>query len=266
MTIEYEALPLPEIYRRVLGGIPFQATEFSLSNTMMMRDRGDVDMAAVAVFPNRAFRHGTLVVAKESPLTDPRDLRGRRVGVVDYSMTAAVWLRGILADEYGVHWSEVQWVSGNRQRFAPPGSVGIQYDDRDLETMLTCGDIDALVSPRPRDARLPAAQRRLRPLLPEAHLIEEDYFRRTGLFPINHAIVLPGHMLDSYERVPEALQAAHLHALSNVPNSTNDMAFLPEHLVGWSQRNRFTVERLADYLLEQELVSDPVDVDAMFRI
>ena len=82
------------------------------------RTVASIGCMGIPVFPYRAFRHSTLYVRKDSPLREPVDLRGMRVGVPDFSMTAAVWTRGILADQYDVQWQDLHWVTNDKQRFA----------------------------------------------------------------------------------------------------------------------------------------------------
>src|SRR6476646_11165850 len=110
IVIEYAVRPLLEIFEGMLNDRAYEACEFSLSNYIMLQDRGATWIHAVPVFPYRAFRHSTLYVRKDSPLQEPADLHGKRVGVPDFSMTAAVWTRGILADQYGVQWRDLRWV------------------------------------------------------------------------------------------------------------------------------------------------------------
>jgi 4,5-dihydroxyphthalate decarboxylase len=102
--IEYEVRPLADLYKMILGHGDFEVSEFSLSNHAMFRDKGDNWLTAIPVFPSRAFRHSTIIVKKDSPLEDFSQLRGKRVGIVEYSMTAAVWTRGHMFEDYGIHW------------------------------------------------------------------------------------------------------------------------------------------------------------------
>ena len=117
-------------------------------------------------------------------------LAGKRVGVSEYTMTAAVWVRGIMLDDYGVHWRDIRWVSKMDKRFPPPTSVDLESSPDNLEDLLAAGSIDALLMPRPQDLRLPSNQRRFRPLLDNVQAVERDYYERTGIFPIMHTVVV----------------------------------------------------------------------------
>ena len=122
IDVTYFVRPLLDIFETMLTERNYDACEFSLSNYIMLKAAGAEWLHAVPIFPYRAFRHSTLHVRRGSTLIAPAELRGKVVGVPDYSMTAAVWTRGILDEQYGVHWSEVRWVTNERQRF--PGAQG----------------------------------------------------------------------------------------------------------------------------------------------
>ncbi len=139
IDIRYATAPLRDVFLRMLTERCYEACEFSLSNYLMLKDRGADWLHAIPVFPYRAFRHSSLYVRKDSPLREPADLRGKRVGVPDFSMTAAVWTRGILADQYGVQWQELRWVVSGKQRFAALPGVTLEAVDGDLETLLAEG-------------------------------------------------------------------------------------------------------------------------------
>jgi 4,5-dihydroxyphthalate decarboxylase len=160
--IRYNRAPVLEIFERVLVERAFQCCEFSLSNYIMLKDRGATLLHAVPIFPYRAFRHSTLYVRKDSPIREPKDLAGKRVGVPDYTMTVAVWTRGILSEQYGVKWSELKWVVSGRQRFEALAGLSMEQAEADLETDLIEGRIDALLTPSLRDNVRSESERQLR--------------------------------------------------------------------------------------------------------
>ncbi|MBO6783611.1 MAG: hypothetical protein JJ899_10130, partial [Alphaproteobacteria bacterium] len=174
--IRYEPGVLEEIYAKVLNNQPFQACEFSLSNYTMMRDRGAGDwLTAIPVFANRDFRHSIIWVRKDSELDSAEQLAGRRVGVRDYTMTAAVWLRGTLLDEYDTDWRDIDWYANAEQRFPALEGVPLTLLDDDPETMLLEGRLDAFISPRPRDLmQKPPDERELRPIVRDVQAVERE--------------------------------------------------------------------------------------------
>jgi 4,5-dihydroxyphthalate decarboxylase len=247
---------------------------------MMMRDRGADFLFALPIFPSRPFSHIALRVAKTSPLRDPSELKGKRVGVPDYSMTAAVWARGLLEEEFGVHWSEIEWVTGMTSRFEPPATVRLTRTAADLEDLCVSGEIDALVIPHPREEGRPPSERRLRTLIPDNEAHERRRFGQTGFHPINHCVALSADALtrepDAPRRIFAAYVAAKRRALSRHLGST----LMPWGEARWADMletfsgdpfpygltpaNRRVAQTLAALLEAQELVSAAPNLDEIF--
>jgi 4,5-dihydroxyphthalate decarboxylase len=176
----------------------FDVSEMSLSNYTTLLDKGNSPFIAIPVFPSRVFRHSGVYVRADSTIERPEDLKGRRVGVGDYQMTAAVWVRGFLAHEYGVMPEDVTWVVGSPIRsIRPPDGVRLEIlpPDTTLEAMLERGEIDALSS-----VMIPhGLGKTFRRLFREPRKVERDYYRKTRIFPIMHTFVLKTEL---YERKP----------------------------------------------------------------
>ncbi len=205
-----------EMFFRQLRYQEFDVSELSLSKYIMMRAAGDDRFIALPVFPSRSFRHRNIFVRADRGIAQPRDLAGRRIGVPEYSMTAAVWVRGLLKDEYGVGAADITWVQAGQEQ---PGRAelaqldlsryGIHLEtvaDRSLSEMLVAGDIDAMIS-----AKEPSCYRRsphvLR-LIEDYRPVEEDYFRRTGVFPIMHCVVVRQSLYRQYPWMAQSLTKA----------------------------------------------------------
>jgi 4,5-dihydroxyphthalate decarboxylase len=277
----YRPSDLPTIYARILNHEPFEASEFSLSNFTMMRDRGMTHMVAIPVFVNRAFRHGIIWVRRDSDLTEPAQLRGKRIGVQDYTMTAAVWLRGTLIDDYDLHWSELDWYAHKKQRFAAPGKAGLTLVEDDTEAMLLDGRLDAYISPRPKDLARPLGERRLRPLIADAEAVERDYFLRTGIYPINHCMVIHRNVYDRQPEVARAIFEAYAHSKKVALQRKVGSTFVPWGAEYWAQTmsvfggdpfpfglddsNRHNVGTLVGYLYEQGLIARKPEVEELFQ-
>ena len=214
IDIRYTPAPLREVFVKMLNERCYEACEFSLSNYLMLKDRGADWLHAIPVFPYRAFRHSTLYVRKDSPLRESVDLRGKRVGVPDFSMTAAVWTRGILADQYDVQWQDLQWIVNGRQRFATLPGVTLQTIDGDLETALIEGRIDALLTPESADDRKPTGERKFRTLIADAQAAEVAYLRAFGIYPINHVVIIRSDALQRSPGLPRVLFEAYSEAKS----------------------------------------------------
>jgi 4,5-dihydroxyphthalate decarboxylase len=281
IRINYTTAQLMPVFERMISERAYQACEFSLANYIMLKDRGADWLSAIPVFPQRAFRHANFYLRHDSPIREPLQLRGRRIGVPDYSMTLAVWMRGILFEQYGVHWSEMRWTAGGRQRFQTLDDVAIDVTGEDLEDALLNGAIDVLLAPRTRDDLRPRGQRRFRRLIADAQAAEEAYLDKTGIYPINHVVVLRS---DSIERMPDLPRA-----LCEAFETCKEMAYkrrLGATLVPWGARhwtrmfekfggdplpygltpaNRMVIGKLGEFLQDQKLIAKPPDLDLLFN-
>jgi 4,5-dihydroxyphthalate decarboxylase len=177
----------------------FDAAEMSLSSYVVGLTR-DAPFVGLPVFPSRMFRHSGIYLSAASDIREPVDLAGRRVGLAEYQLTANVWIRGLLADEYAVPVESVTYVTGGLHTPGRIEKVAIDLPPsmrveplgagRTLTEALATGEIDALYSPR-----APASFGRR--LFDPSRPVEEEYYRRTGIFPIMHVVVL---RRDVYER------------------------------------------------------------------
>lgn len=285
------ALNVENIFWRMLRHREFDASELSFGGYVVRRGRGLDDIAAIPVFLSRSFRHSSIYVRRDGEISGPEDLRGRRVGVPEYQMTAAVWVRGILADDFGLLPREVEWVEGGleepgRQSAEPVAPAGVRIvpapDGRSLSEMLVEGDLDALVT-----ARTPAVFRRnggpLVRLFSEPWVQEREYFRRTGIFPIMHTVGIRREVIDANPWIPQTLYRAFVEAkrlaqadliqTSALPIS---LPFVLEHtattedLMGadpWPyglEENRVTLETFVRYAVEQGLIAAAMPIEDLF--
>jgi 4,5-dihydroxyphthalate decarboxylase len=163
------------------------------------------------------FRHSAAYVNVDAGIHRPADLAGKRVGVPEYQMTATVWLRGILQDDYGLRPSDVRWFAGGQEhagrrekvRLVLPPDVRLEPipEGRTLSSMLEAGEIDALFA-----ARMPSplvdGSPRIRRLFENYREVECDYYRRTGIFPIMHAVTIRRELYERHPWVAQSLQKA----------------------------------------------------------
>ena len=187
-----------ETFWRMLNHEEFDVSEMSLSSYTILRSEGDTRFIAIPVFPSRVFRHSAVYLRADSKIEKPQDLKGKRIGVGDYQMTAAVWVRGFLKSEYGVVPEDVTWVLGRPVRtIKPPAGIRIEAmpAETTLEAMLERGEIDALAS-----VMIPKALgSTMRRLFREPRQVERAYYEKTGIFPIMHTFVLKTSL---YEKNP----------------------------------------------------------------
>ena len=296
--IDLTFLPLespPEIFTRMLSNEAFDACEMSLSHYFRHRSGGAGDhpfpFVAIPVFPLRKFRHSFIFINTKSGIEKPEDLAGRRIGVMEYSQTAACWIRGILQDDYGVTPESITWFIGGVNRPGHPSvlqnrprsDVSIEYigDTRTLNDMLVAGEIDALIGARsPRSlGRVPHVQR----LFPDYRRVEQDYFRRTRIFPIMHTVVLREGLYREKPWVADSLfkgfVASKRLAWEGMHDDGNTRLMLPwlandieemKAVCGgdpwWYgvEPNRHVLDTIARYLHRERFVPQPLDIDTLF--
>ena len=185
--------PPSQIFLRMLRNEEFDASEMSLSNYMIALGRGDRRFVAIPVFPSRVFRHSYIWVNTKSGIKTPQDLRGKRVGILDYSMTALLFIRGMLKHQYGVQPEEIDWFRSRSEHVSIKTPPGIRIENigesQTLDDWLEAGKLDAVaVTSAPRGFRkgLPFIRR----LFDNSREVEAEYYRQTKIFPIMHTVVI----------------------------------------------------------------------------
>jgi 4,5-dihydroxyphthalate decarboxylase len=221
VTLDTHVLPTSKLFPIAAQEARFDVTEMSLSTYILQLSRGTTPYTAIPVFLSRAFRHNGFFARAGSGIESPADLSGKRVGVPEYQMTAGLWMRGILADEYGVDLSSIRWRTGaldegvRRERLdlkLPPGMfVEPVEDGRTLQDLLLAGEIDAVLAPKPPAAFL-AGDARLRRLIDDFETAEQEYHRRTGFFPIMHLIAVRRSLAEAKPALCPALFEAFTEA------------------------------------------------------
>lgn len=282
-------LPPEEIFWRMGRFEEFDTSEFSLSSYHVLRAQGR-SLIAIPAFPSRAFRHSSIYVRTDAGIGAPADLRGKRVGVPKYHMTAAVWIRGLLEHEYGVAPSQMRWFEGGEGGRVKEVDVALPGDIRvesvpascSLSAMLEAGELDAFIG-----ARMPAAfaagSPRIRRLFPDFKAEEQAYYRRTGIFPIMHTVVLRGELHRAHPWLARSLYKAFCQAkdlcLRQLGEATALACALPGLLAEleetraimgadpWPygvERNRKVLETVGQYAVEQGLIPRPLPMEEMF--
>lgn len=280
-------LPVEEIFLRAFRAAEFDVTELSLSSYAVSVDRGDAAYVALPVFPSRAFRHNGIWIRTDGSVQSPRDLVGRRVGVPEYQMTAALWIRGMLDDDFGVAHDRVAYRTGGlytagrseKIAIAPPGVDIAPLSSGTLSEALHSGEIDALYSPYPPAGAADGAVRRL---WTDTREVEADYFRRTGIFPIMHVFAIRRDVVERHRWLPavltEAFTASKDRALAALAKGGSLAASLPfgfsevewtRELMGedyWPygvEANRVVLEAAVRYLHRQGLTSRELSIDEL---
>lgn len=214
IDLTYLNMPVEETFFRMLRHREFDVSEMSLSSYVVSCFSDERPFVAIPVFPSRFFRHSSIYVNADAGIDEPKDLVGRKVGCPEYQMTAPVWIRGILSDEYGVRVEDVSYFTGgeespNRSEKIPlslPESIRVKRigPDQTLAAMLRDGKIDALYTAR-KPSTYDGPRGRVQRLFEDFVEIERAYFRRTGIFPIMHTLVIRREVYEQNRWVAHSL-------------------------------------------------------------
>ena len=280
-----------EIFDRMAKSQAFDLSEFSSSEYVSRFAAGQCPFVALPVFPSRVFRHALIFINRKH-IKKPKDLQGKRIGVPLYTMTAAIFQKGLLSDEHGIDFSRVEWVEGDINSAKPHGNPTIlplvkkaaisgNTSGKSLSTLLEEGTLQALIG-----TGVPSAYGRnpdIVRLYPDYRAAEMDYYKRTKIFPIMHTVVI---RRDTFEKHPfiagslfKAFDAAKRIALEKMRYRGTLRSMLPwmhaelddiEQVFGgdpWPygvEANRPTLEALVRYLAEQGVVAKAPRVDDLF--
>jgi 4,5-dihydroxyphthalate decarboxylase len=222
IAVNYETrIPVHSIFVGMAEREEFDVSEMSLSLYTTRRSRAlaggePFPFVAIPVFPSRVFRHGNFFVNRKTGITTPKGLEGKRVGIQEYRQTAGIWMRGILREEYGVDTEAIDWVEGGVDVPREPTNSDVMPDravrisalaDHDtLSAAISGGEIDAIMA-----ARQPASSRtdpEVVRLIPDFRTVEQDWFRRTGIFPIMHTVVIREALYDENPWIAQSLFTA----------------------------------------------------------
>ena len=209
-----------EAFHRAFKYQEFDVTELSMSSYMNVQSRGGSPYIGIPAFVSRLFRHSSIYVRKDSGISKPEDLKGKTVGVPEYQMTAALWVRGFLQDEYGVMPTEIAWRNGGleeggREERSPlhlPDEIDLQSIPKDetLSEHLNDGRLDAVIS-----ARAPSCYHsndEVVRLFPDYKTAEQAYYTKTGMFPIMHLIGIKRSIVEKHPWLPVNVYNAFVKA------------------------------------------------------
>ena len=289
---EFTVLSPPENFIRTFTEQPFDVTEMSFSNYMTAFADDRSSYIAIPAFLSRTFRHGAIFIRTDRDINVPGDLEGKTIGLVEYDMTAAVVVRGMLRDEYGIDTKSIHWRVGDpevpwRERipipWVPYGTdVQPMPDGETLNDALVNGTIDALIGIEPPSC-FAAGEPGITRLFPEWRAAERDYYSRTGIFPIMHAVGIKRDLLDANpwlaDALLEAFESAKAMAIAELAVTNAPKATLPwvaaelrttRNIMGddyWPygvSQNRQVLETLIRWSYEDELISRRLSIDELF--
>jgi 4,5-dihydroxyphthalate decarboxylase len=288
----FMALPPEEIFFRAFRRAEFDICELSMSSFTVKTAQGDCRYVGVPAFVSRTFRH-TAIYVRTDRIKKPADLKGKKVGVPEYQLTANVWARAILQDDHGVKPSDIHWLRGGLVEAGRLEKINITLPkdlkledipaERTLSDMLESGEIDGIIAPR-----VPTPFERGHPhvgwLFPDPVAAAKDYFKRTGIFPIMHLIGVRRELADHHPWLPAAVFKAFslaktiaLEKLSDTSSTKVTLPFVEERLIEaralmgedfWSygvDGNRKTLETFLRHHHAQGLSPRLVKVEELFH-
>lgn len=267
-----EVTPITTAFRRMVRSLAYDVSEMALSTYLCARAY-DKPMTALPIFVLRRFEHASIVYNTKSGITSPADLAGRRVGARSYTLTPAVWVRGILQSTYGVEPSQVQWVLFGDEHVAEytaPSNVVPAPAGQDIVAALLAGEIDAAIGVRGVDAP------EIQPLIPAPRQAAIQYWQQSGIYPISHLLVVKDAILNEHPWVAEELWRLCTEAkdgyLTHLRHGTaNDTAMQAmreaigdDPLLYGVAPNRRTLEAFIQFNVAQQIIPKPVEVDSLF--
>jgi 4,5-dihydroxyphthalate decarboxylase len=246
IDLTYLSLPVEETFFRQMRHREFDISELSLSSYVVSLNADKPPFIALPIFPSRFFRHNGIYVNANSGIREPKDLIGKRVGTPEFQLTACVWIRGILADEYKVPvWSTSHWQGGlenagrvEKANVQLPAEARYEVipETKTLSDMLEAGEIDALYSPRAPSSFLkgsPAVKR----LFENYYDVEREYYTRTKIFPIMHIIAVKRELYEQHPWIIQSIYKAFVQAQRIAYDDLHQLAalkamlpWLPKHL------------------------------------
>lgn len=238
-------LPVEETFFRMLRHREFDVAEMSLSSYVMSLFAEAPPFIAIPVFPSRFFRHSCIYINRHSGIREPKDLVGKRVGTPEYQMTAGVWIRGILSDDYHVPVTGVRYFNGGEEepgrpeklRLSLPPEIQLESipPTKTLAAMLDAGEIDALYT-----ARMPSTFERgsgnVCRLFEDYQSVEREYYVRSKIFPIMHTVVIRREVYDQHPWIAQSLCKAFVLAQREVYQELYQTAAL-KYMLPWLIRH-----------------------------
>ena len=292
IDLDIKVLRPRETFPRMLEDKEFEVSELSLGSYASLIGRGDCPFVALPVALSKIFRHSCIYVRTDAGIRTPQDLRGKRVGTTQLGSTATIFMNGMLRHEYGVTLEDIHWFIGGmttptQRPLIPlklPDKIKVEFlpADRTLEGMLESGDLDALLA-----IFIPSifekGSSRIARLFPNYYEVERDYYRRTGIFPIMHTVVLRDDVYREHPWAARSIYRAFCEARDLAIDGLYDtdalrlsLPWLIDHIeetrrvMGkdfWAyglEPNRPALKAIGEYVYEQGLSPRIVSPDELF--
>jgi len=284
-------LEVEEIFYRFTRFREWEVSEMSFGKFCSLQARGDTSLVGLPIFPSRSFRHSGIFVRPDGPVDAPDRLAGARIGLPEWTVTATVYQRALLQHEFGLDLREIRWTQGGINESGrietlpvalPDGITVVPERERSLNQMLLDGDLDAILVPHP-PAAFEDRSGRIVQLFSDSRAVEEDYYLRTGIFPIMHLVVLRDDVYQEHPWVAGSLVTAFLHAkdrsLARLRDATaphfplpwgperartDESVFGPDLWPYGLAENRVTIDAFLGFAYEQGVAARRLDPDLLF--
>lgn len=291
IEIEHIDLPVEEFFARFTDERCWDVSEMSMARFVSLISQDDPNITGIPVFPSRFFRQHAIYVTADSPLRDPAELKGKRVGIPEWVQTAIVWVRAWLMHDVGLKLEDIDWTRAGINQPGRESQVkadlpgGITYRevyDKALIDMLLEGKLDAVICAHPPDL-FEARDPRIRRLLDDYFTVEQNYWKRHGIFPMMHTVAMPKTTYDAHPDAGPAL----FRALTEAKNRSLTRALdgnICRFPIPWCftyaekardmfgddfwpygvEANRATLEAFVKFCDEQGVTHRPVKVDELY--
>ena len=281
-----------ETFFRQLRYQEFDVSELSLSSYVLTLNQENPPFIAIPVFPSRFFRHQSMYINKNSGIKTPQDLKGKRIGSPEYQMTAPVWQRGIMEEEFGVPITSVEFfvgaLEGHEERkskvphsLPPDVKVTPIKPGQNLSKMLANGELDAVFTATKPSSMGTSPD--VTYLFPNFQTVEADYYKRTKIFPIMHVVALKRSVYDTNPWIAKTLQKAFAKSLDVAYDAIRErgalryiLPWLEEHVATTSavmgerwwqdgfQENKHVIEKFLEYSYSQGLAKRRYKAEELF--
>ena len=276
LTLDFiEIEPITAAMRRMCRGLEFDICEMAFTTYLCARALGK-PFTAIPVFVTRNFHHWAVFINAKSGIRGPKDLEGRRVGVNrGYTVTTGLWARGILQTEYGVDLGKVTWIPTDDEHvseFVAPGNVDYRFRGKPMRELLLSGEVDAAIG------EIGVEAPEIKPLIPDARKASFDYYRKTGIYPINHGVVIRDSLLKENPWIAGELYRAFEQAKSVYMKDLQSSS----HTSSWDRAaadnatvvgdpfpfgiaaNRKTLDAMAQFAVDQRMVPRQFSAEELF--
>jgi len=290
--INYISLEPEEVFFRAARYQDFDVAELSFNSYILQTSRNESHYIGIPAFVSRCFRHSMIYVRTDRGIREPADLKGKLVGVPEYQLTALVWMRGILEEEYGVKPSDIHWRSGGQEQPGRKERAAIKLSkeidlqpiplDETLASMLLAGKLDAVMTARAPSCFLNGSPNIDR-MFPNHREVEKAYYKKTRLYPIMNLVGIRKTLVERYPWLPASVLKAFIQAKAAAMYDLRTLA-APNLMLPWTEaetletmalmgkdfwrygvhESQHEIEALIQYLDEQGLIDRKPKLEELF--